>query len=358
MAGHVSMQAFLWRFVVVCLIVIAAPGSAGAAHTDDRFIAGYATAVLERDFHLSGAIVRVENGVIILQAGDLAALDRDEVIAALTAIHDVLRVEIREGASPDAPGPVAQHILPAGKLFDPLLADPRWPHFSMAYHRYLRDRELRNAGTVSFGETVIFFRDRLGAGQWEVGLQGAVFAVFDLDASSMDLINADYWIGIPVSYRYGRFSSLFRVFHQSSHLGDEFLLRSRVERVNLSYESLDLKLSYDVARWLRIYGGGSYIFHREPSDLNPWSTQAGIELKSPSRFFGVLRPLAALDIKNWEEHNWSADLSARAGVQIESWKTTRHKVQFMLEYFKGHSPHGQFFDRSIEYLGVGAHFYF
>jgi hypothetical protein len=37
---------------------------------------------------------------------------------------------------------------------------------------------------------------------------------------------------------------------------------------------------------------------------------------------------------------------------------TRHKVQLMLEYFRGLSPHGQFYDRRIEYLGIGAHFYF
>jgi len=355
---RISIQVFLCRVVLACVIVTGTVNVAVASHTDDQFIAGYATAILEREFHLSGATVRVEDGVIILQSVDLVSVDRDEVIAALTAIHDVLRVEIREEAAPAAPGPVVQHILPAGKLFAPLLADPRWPHFSMAFHRYLGDRELENAGTVSFGETIIFFRDRLGSGQWEIGLQGAVFAVFDLDASSMDLINADYWVGIPVAYRSGNFSSLFRIFHQSSHLGDEFLLRNRVERVNLSYESLDLKLSYDLAQWLRIYGGGAYIFHREPSDLKPWSTQAGIELKSLSRFFDVLRPIAALDIKNWQEHDWSTDLSARAGVQIESWKMTRHKVQLMLEYFRGHSPHGQFYDRRIEYLGVGAHFYF
>ncbi len=170
--------------------------------------------------------------------------------------------------------------------------------------------------------------------------------------------NADYWIGIPLSYRSGDFSGLFRIFHQSSHLGDEFLLRNRVERVNLSYESVDLKLSYDLTRWLRVYGGGGYIFHREPSDLKPWSTQAGIELKSTKRFLGVLRPIAAFDMKNWQEHRWSADISARAGVQIESWKMTRHKVQLMLEYFRGHSPHGQFYDSRIEYLGIGTHFYF
>jgi hypothetical protein len=44
-----------------------------------------------------------------------------------------------------------------------------------------------------------------------------------------------------------------RLFHQSSHLGDEFLLRNRVERINLSYESADLKLSYKFFALLRTF---------------------------------------------------------------------------------------------------------
>src|SRR2546429_8496104 len=96
---------------------------------------------------------------------------------------------------------------------------------------------------------------RLGRGWWEVGVQAGVFAVFDLDAFSKDLVNADYLVAFPLSYRYADFSAMLRVFHQSSHLGDEFLLRTKTNRVNLSYESVDLKLSYDFGDLVRVYGG-------------------------------------------------------------------------------------------------------
>ena len=49
---------------------------------------------------------------------------------------------------------------------------------------------------------------------------------------------------------------MFRLFHQSSHLGDEFLLRTQTQRVNLSYESVDLRFSYEIGDVLRLYGGG------------------------------------------------------------------------------------------------------
>jgi hypothetical protein len=249
-------------------------------------------------------------------------------------------------------------LLPGGVLFKPLIADPRWPHFAASWQRYTHDRQLTDVTSVSFGESFALYRDRIGRGWWEVDLHAGVFAVFDLDSASFDLVNADYLVGIPLSYRYGAFSAIFRLFHQSSHLGDEFLLRTRSNRVNLSYESIDLRLSYEVADAVRLYWGGGYLFNQEPSNLDPVSAQYGLELTSPwpgpdARW----RPIGAVDIQHREENNWSADVSARAGIQIEGVLATR-KLQILFEYFNGHSPNGQFYKDRVEYFGIGTHFHF
>jgi hypothetical protein len=34
------------------------------------------------------------------------------------------------------------------------------------------------------------------------------------------------------------------------------------------------------------------------------------------------------------------------------------RLQILSQYFRGNSPNGQFFDRRIEYAGVGAHLHF
>lgn len=251
-------------------------------------------------------------------------------------------------------------VPPQGRLFDPLIADPRWPHFSITYQYYIDNEELESVGATSFGETLnLYSGNAFYAGCWQIGIQAAVFAIFDLDAESKDLINADYWVGIPISYRKGNFSSLFRIFHQSSHLGDEYLLRKRVDRVNLSYESLDLKLSYDINNIYRVYAGSGFLFNQDPSDIDKWSAQSGFELKSPKTYLsGLLRPIAGIDLKAWEENDWSIDVSSRIGFQMEGKKTAWQKLQIMLEYLKGHSPNGQFFERSIEFIGIGTHLYF
>lgn len=361
-------------FMIVLLLLVLGVGPARAA-ADDRYLAGYAGAVLEREFHLKGAAAMVRDGVVTLRAADLKGADTDAVLAALLGIPGVSRVVIldiergftyepqrplvaAEGAKLKAAG--EGMLFPGSKLFAPLIADPRCAHFSVAYHHYINDDKLKNVGSTSFGETFIFYRGTaFRGGQWDLGIQGAVFAIFDLDAASKDLINADYWIGFPLSYRRGPWSGIFRLFHQSSHLGDEYLLNNRINRVNLSYESVDAKLSYDWGDWLRLYGGGGVLFDQEPSDLKPWSLHYGIELRSPRTYVrGLLRPIAAADFKNWEQNNWNTDISLRSGIQIEGEKTVGHRVQIMLEYFRGHSPNGQFYERSIQYLGLGAHIYF
>jgi hypothetical protein len=151
---------------------------------------------------------------------------------------------------------------------------------------------------------------------------------------------------------------MFRLFHQSSHLGDEFLLRTRLERINLSYESVDLKGSYEFGDVVRVYAGGGYLFDQEPTSLDPWSIQYGLEFISPwpprsARW----RPVAAADLQHREENAWSLDLSLRGGVQIDGVLASRN-MQILLEYFRGRSPNGQFYRDRIEYLGLGVHFHF
>jgi hypothetical protein len=360
-------------------------GPAAADPATDAYLRGYAAAVLERDFAVKDALVQVADGVVTVDPAGIRPEDRARVLDALSGIKGVNRVVLTEApaaavtptapraetrppaAAPRRAPPTALDLglptgwLPAGALFDPLIADPRWPSFSAAYQRYIDDRDFRDVAAVSFGETIPIYRDDVPfGGQWEIGLQAGVFSLFDLDSDSFDLINADYLFGIPVSYRRGSFSALLRVFHQSSHLGDEFLLRTRVSRVNLSYESVDGKLSYDfLHRAVRVYGGAGYLFDRDPSSLQPWSVQYGLEFRSPRTLWnGIARPVLAADFQHREQNNWDADVSARAGLEFESVQVLGRKLYLTLEYFNGRSPNGQFYTDKIQYFGIGAHLFY
>lgn len=349
-------------------LVLFLPGVAMATQASDEFIRGYATAILQRDFQLTAKTLNVQSGVVYISGLEASDVVRDRMKISLSAIEGVSQVVVIEEAdsSPKrgktAITPDIDVFLPRDLLFKSLLADPRWPHFSASYQQYLAHDQLEGVGSATFGETFSIYRF---AGPWtsqmEIGLQAGVFSIFDMNADSHDLVNADYFVAMPLSFKNENFSAMTRVFHQSSHLGDEYLLSGQSgERVNLSYEGVDLLLSYTLPWGFRLYGGGGYLFDRDPEDLAPGIAQAGLEFRSPEAWWGgALRPVAAVDLQSHEESDWNANVSVRAGFQLENPDFISRKLQILLEYYDGSSPNGQFYARdNVEYIGLGFHFFY
>ena len=372
----------LLRALAACAAALIVCAGAARAQHDETFLAGYATAVIERDLGLTVIRVEVHEGVAHVVVKNLGEQPEDRITAALMRIEGIVRVEVVEAETsetPAAPTPPAAppeppepekaaatvtkrdgfELLPRDELFGPLIADPREPHFSASYNWYLNDPDLGHVGGATFGETFPLLGGALGSGRWELGFLGGVFSIFDLDAPSYDLLNTDFWVGPTLSARRGGLSTTLRLYHQSSHLGDEFLLRnSDVDRLNLSYEGVDWLVSGDPWPWLRLYAGGGVLIHSSP-DLQPLSAQGGVELKSPVAFIdNAVRPIAAFDYSSREENHWREELSGAAGIQLENPALSKMRVQILGTYYKGNSRNGQFFLDRIESIGVGVHFHF
>lgn len=354
---------------VLCLILGIASETIAV---DDSYIAGYATAVLRHEFDAVKASLQVQEGVVIVDAESLGTVDRTKVITALESIPGVVRVEIREGQAhteiggsppiPQEPTKPESKFLPRGLLFAPFHADPRWPHFSGAYRHVTYGQEPTKTFAANFGETFALYRNAapLG-GQWEIVIQAGVFSTFNVGNSSKDLQNADYTVGVLTSYRTGPFSGFLRLHHQSSHLGDEFILNSQspVNRINLSFEELDLKLSYELFAWLRVYGGGGMLFDQDPKDLKQGTSEFGVELTSPWTLWGgKMRPVAYADFQVNARSNWDVASSVMAGLQFENARIGDRKLQVLVEYFSGPSPNGQFYTQNTEWFGIGVHLYY
>jgi len=342
-------------FGIVALVLASAVYLALPARAeDDAYIRGYAGALLEREFDVGPNAVRVANGVVTIHA-DLSDSDFERVEKILLAVDGVQKVALE----PADTRPKGWAWLAGKSEFAPLTADPRWPRFGAAYSYYLDDDELGSVGAASFGESLTIVRHNPSyGGSWDVGIQAGVFAIFDFDRS-FDLVNADYVGGIPVAYARGDFSALLRLYHQSSHLGDEYLLRNRTERVNLSYEAIHMLLSYELPFGARTYGGGAYIFRIEPEEIAPWRVQSGIEWTGPSLSDGYgVRPVAAVDVQLEEESRWRANVAPVAGLKFERRWHPGPDFQLMLHYFYGRSPNGQFYERRVEYFGLTAQFPF
>ncbi len=283
----------------------------------------------------------------------------------LPALVLALLAQVQPGPTPaPTPAPPAAEQdftpFPEWHLFQPILADPRDPHFGAVYRYYLTDNGVvRHAAAVSFGEMFGLAGWSLGdLGRLEFGVHAGVFAVFDLAAESFDLINADYLLGFPLAWSRGDWALQLRIFHQSSHLGDEFLLRGPVDRVNLSYEVVDFKASYQWKDFRAVAGIGSMV-HSDPSDIDPLLLQLGGEWEPGTDWFGgAAHPVFAVDFQWTQESNFGLDLSAKAGILLHNPIRGRRRIRLMTEYYRGRSPDGQFYDERSSTVGVGIHVYF
>lgn len=258
--------------------------------------------------------------------------------------------------------------LPRGDVFCPLLADPKGQRSFVSYLHETSDQGDVNLGSVGISDAFGLLRvggPKPGDG-FQISLAGSVFAQFDLDSSSYDLVNADYIIGIPVNFRRSAFSMRFRLYHQSSHLGDEFLLREnnpKFVRENISFEAAEMILSLDGGPF-RIYGGGEYLLRRDPKDLDRYVAHGGVELRPARRLvrFGTVagvRFVAAGDVKASEEQDWKPAVSVRTGFEFDRPRDTDppgRRWGLLFEAYTGPSPYGQFFRNQVRYLGAGIHF--
>lgn len=255
-------------------------------------------------------------------------------------------------------------LFPEGPLFYAPLASPKEPRTHVTWLRLNLPGHSFNIGSVGFGDSfgLVRWPGWGKADAWQFGISGAVLAQFNMDAGSMDLINADYIIGLPLSYRNGPWSARARFFHQSSHLGDEFLLlpqrpELKQTRLNLSFETIELLAGWE---WegIRLTAGPSYILHTDTS-LDRYSIQGGIDYLSTKPVYRpTMRLFASVLCHAWEETDWNPDVSAKAGINIRSPYTEKRAIQIFGEYYHGNLPFGQFYKLLANYYGAGINISF
>ncbi len=269
-------------------------------------------------------------------------------------------------------GGIANEWFPSDDLFQPLLADPRQPQFFALWQSTQSRNERTNAniGSVGIGENFGFFTRRTGCNGWQISLLAGIFAQFDLDASNSTLINVDFNVGIPVTWRHGNWSARLRYYHQSSHIGDEFLgANPGFQSIGLQFEEVDMIVSYDVQKWLRLYGGGAVMVNRQPVTIDRNTAQWGFEARTSTPFgrsygFGLLShpilfwPLLTADFKSVEEQDWHINTNLLMGFDMSRVGSFK-RLRILFNYYHGYNPYGQFFySQKTESFGVGAYFMF
>jgi Protein of unknown function (DUF1207) len=278
----------------------------------------------------------------------------------------------------EAPGPAESVLLPDNDVFRPLLADQREARFYADY-RWIRFKNSSNvlsegqgryisAALVGFGGAfgIWGMRQPHGCDGLQLSLFGAVFAQFNLDTPSFDLLNADYLVGPELTFRRGRWSGRVRLYHQSSHLGDEFLLNygiaHGVQRQDLSFEIADAFVSVEDAWWRVYLGAGLVVLSSSQPDLasTPAFLQWGFELRGPVWAWlnrTSLRPVLGGNFSSVQATSWTPSASVNAGLE---WASPRgaHRARVLLEYQRASMPFSQFFFERTQNFGAQLQFEF
>jgi hypothetical protein len=178
---------------------------------------------------------------------------------------------------------------------------------------------------VAFGERAPVFgwydvhpeRSARHARGFQLNLDAAAFLLLDFDSQSSGVINTDYRIGFSGDLRpwrdgWDRLSVSVGLFHQSTHLGDEYVLSaptiqdsgiptanpSLPYRANPSYLAVPATISIDLgacdsAFSTRLYGGGSVYFESGVPEATHPDARAGIELRYGQLESTDIPPIAA-----------------------------------------------------------------
>lgn len=240
-----------------------------------------------------------------------------------------------------------------GRVFAPLLADPREAQFRLGF---LDNNDSDILWDFVFGADVALARTREADGaDTSLTVRGLMAPRFEFGTDSFNLLNTDFVGGLAYGRALGDNAWEVFVYHQSSHLGDEEVETGARERIDYSHESVRFLMSRKY-NGLRLYGGPTYTPRANPDAVErTFVAQGGAEY----RFAAGRQPMyAALDLQSREENDWAVNAALQVGVELGDPAKVAKRQRVFLELFTGHSVMGQFFNETESYalVGVGYNF--
>ncbi len=333
-------------------------------YSTDCYSEGYIQGLVDTSYSDQRVIVHVKKKQVWLSNLPQNHMLRQSIISFVKDIKGVEQVHVIEGTPPEDDELREKYVRrPTIKgvwfpqmtvLFQPLVADPRNVTYILGYRsgdRVIGDKCINIALGDDFG--VYRWVDALWHGDIQVGIESGIWSVFNLDpnpnrSGGTELVNTDFYFGIPITYARDKWSFRLRGYHISSHLGDEYMWNNPdVIRVNPSVEAIDLFTSYQISQAIRLYVGPGVYVHSDPSFR--WQPMY-IEYGTEARFLGHKFPsqrmhgslFLAMHWRNLQQLDWNFDGTYRAGYELSKIQGVGRKFRVWVGYHHGYSLEGQF----------------
>jgi len=247
----------------------------------------------------------------------------------------------------------AQSFPAAHELFMPLQADPTELQFAFQFGFPVSQNSIAR---VNLGDYLGVYRWALGdVGALQLNVGGAVNSRFDATPSH-NLQVIDYYGNVPLDLKIGPFSARSMFYHDSSHLGDDYLRVRGIEDENNSWNALREIMSLQVAKALRLYGGYTWAVNTKPDWSGRQAIQGGMEIYFNTSEHGFWHPYWANDVQAWQRSNWDATWVSQLGFKTGDQFSYGRGISYFIQFQSGPRYEGQFYQNKETIWGVGLKF--
>ena len=210
-------------------------------------------------------------------------------------------------------------------------------------------------GEVVLGENFPLVALKGGQRPIILGFGSQVYGRFSLTDPKSSLISTDWVVGINTTAVLRAWALTVEVYHESSHLGDEYGDRFPADRLDWTREVLSGWASYLSGVW-RFTAGASYVLD-DQLNLPATAGSFGVDYRGRSRRFlgGQVRPVAGVFTEAGAATRWRVSTSAKLGMAFATGGDS-HDISLGLIAHDGLSTQRQFFRQESQYIGMEVRF--
>lgn len=347
----------------------------------DAYFEGYIQALVDMNYAEYRVIVMVKDHNVWLANMPNNKMLAHSIVSFVKDVPGVKEVHVLNGVPPEDEELREKYVnrpkingiwFPQmTELFLPLIADPRAATYSLGWRS--GDRVCGNKCIgVSLGDDFPIYRwlDVFWGGDIQIGIEAGIWSVFNMHPQPNlahgvgELINTDFYVGIPLTFATGPWSFRLRGYHISSHLGDEFMIdHPEVKRLNPSIEAIDFFSSYQATEAIRIFFGPGVYVHSDPTfKWKPIYIEYGTEARflgskfMKQRLYGTC--FIAMLFRNLQQLDYNFDGTYRIGYEFSKLQGIGRKFRFYIGFHQGYSLEGQFSKMRTHYFEYNLNYGF
>jgi hypothetical protein len=212
---------------------------------------------------------------------------------------------------------------------------------------------------VNLGFRKPFLQWQWGLTKYDIALGAAAYTQFEImrfDENTLrgGLLNTDFKASGYLNISKHKHGLRIQLFHISSHLGDDYILRNQNYEPNdksVNYEQIDVIYLYNLKN-AELYFGFGYV-------VTPNAFRKRLILEAGIQSNISLNPKLDLsvgsDLKLYEENNYSPDIHAGVGLTVK--KKASPQISFLIDLYSGHLPYSTLDLGYIFWIGPSCRLY-